>query len=294
MVPRVGLNAVQVPAGRMVEAAQMAEELGYESFWLGEHVVVPESIMSSFPGTARPFDLDSPFLEPLTTLAHVATATTTLRLGTSVLLLPARDLIFTARSIVTLDVLSGGRLEIGAGVGWMREGFEATGNDFRRRGARREEMVTALRCLFTEPRPEFHGEFFDLPRMGFEPKPAQPSGPRLHLAGATPKALSRAARRGDGWLGGSGVALEDMAGIIDTLTDHRRAAGRDGEPFEISVLQYRPLRRDDLEELGRLGVTRVIVTPWHSDPPVHPGRATSLEPIAEAAEQLGLVAPAPA
>jgi probable F420-dependent oxidoreductase len=288
MLPRVGLNFVQVPSVLAIEAAVMAERLGYESLWLGEHVVVPSSIESAFPGKAKPFDLDSPFLEPLVALSHVAAATTTIRLGTSVLLLPARDLIFTARALVTLDVLSGGRLEVGAGVGWMREGFEATGRDFRRRGARMEEMLSALRCLFTESRPEFHGEFFDFPPIGFAPKPVRPAGPRFHLAGVSAAALSRAARRGDGWLGGSGVPLADMPGIVATLRDGRRAAGRQDEPFEISLLHYGALDRERLEELSSLGVERVIVTPWHGDPPVHPGKATSLEPIEAMAQRLGL------
>jgi probable F420-dependent oxidoreductase len=284
--PAVGLNLVQFPAHLLAQAATTAESLGFESVWLGEHVAVPVQIESTYPGARRPFDIDSPFLEPLSALSHLAAVTSRIRLGTSVLLLPARDLIFTARAMITVDVLSGGRLEFGLGAGWMREGFEVAQRDFRRRGARMEEMVAALRRLSTEQRPEFHGEFVDFPPIGFEPKPPRPGGLRLHLGGGSDRAVRRAARWADGWLGGSGTTEDELPGLVARLRAERAAAGLADRPLELSLMRYEPLDAAGLRWLAGLGIARVVLAPWGRD--VHPGAATSVAGVAELGERIGL------
>jgi probable F420-dependent oxidoreductase len=284
-LPKIGLNLVQVPAARIVEAAVLAEQLGFESVWLGEHVAVPARIESPYPGRQRPFDIESPFLEPLITLAHLAAVTSRIRLGTSVIILPARDFIFTARALTTLDVLSGGRLEIGAGVGWMREGYEIAGRDFARRGLRMDEMLQALGRVFTDSRPEFHGRFIDFPEIGFEPKPVQPGGPRIHLGGSSERAILRTARFADGWLGGSGVPLAEVPDTLERLRDARCRLGRE-DPLEISLLRYEELDQTAVAAACAVGVHRVVLSPWGRD--VHPGGARSLDAIESMAHRVGL------
>ena len=131
--------------------AQQAEALGFDSIWVSDHIVVPHSAIPRFGEV---------FFEPFTTLAYVAGKTQRIRLGTSVIILPYRNPLFMAKALATLDVLSGGRLIVGAAVGWPAEEFEALGIPFRERGARSDEALQVMRALWTEAEPKFDGRFF--------------------------------------------------------------------------------------------------------------------------------------
>ena len=131
-------------------------------------------------------------------IGHLAAHTTTIRLGTWVYVLPLRHPFAAARSFATLDVLSGGRAEVGVGVGWLEGEFAAAGVDFASRGRRTDEALEVCRRLWSEPTVEHHGEFFSFPPVAFEPKPIQRPWPRLHVGGESPAALRRAARFGGG------------------------------------------------------------------------------------------------
>ncbi|MGH2351124.1 MAG: TIGR03619 family F420-dependent LLM class oxidoreductase, partial [Chloroflexota bacterium] len=146
------------------DAAQAAEALGYDAVWVSDHLVVPAQIASPYPysqdGTFR-LGPTAPYLEPLTVLTYLAGCTRRLRLGTHVLILPYRHPLVTAKVVATLDVLSGGRVDLGIGVGWMREEFEALGHQyFARRGAVTDEQLRVLQGLWAEDVPAFAGEFY--------------------------------------------------------------------------------------------------------------------------------------
>src|SRR5216110_2231169 len=201
---KIGVALFRLRPERMAAVARHAEGLGFESVWVPEHLVLPTRITSRYPyapdGVA-PFSPDAPHLDPLVLLTHVAAATARIRLGTSVYLLPLRHPLVTARLAMSLDVLSGGRLTLGVGVGWLAEEFQAAGIDFQTRAARTRECVRALRTLWTETEPEFHGRFFSFGPVRFESKPVQQPHPPIVFGGETEAALRRAAALGDGWYG---------------------------------------------------------------------------------------------
>lgn len=258
MIPKIGLNISPVRPEQAVAAAQLAERLGFESVWAGEIVVSPFERQSAYHNDKPPFRADSDFVEPFVLLAAIASATESIRLGTGVVVLPVRDPFLTARAIVTLDRLSGGRFELGAGVGWMRDQSDILRADFSQRGAVMEEFLDVLEQLFTEPRPEYHGRHFDFPPVGFEPKPS--SMPRLWLGGTSQAALSRAARRGDGYYGAAATPAA-AADLLARLRELRSDQNVDGT-FALSLIAMSAPSAADLEGYGGVGVERVVVTPW--------------------------------
>jgi probable F420-dependent oxidoreductase len=184
--------------------AQAAEELGFDSVWLSDHVVVPERISSSYPYSPEgrfPTAANQPYLDPLASLCYLAGITRRVRLGTHVLVLPYRHPLITAKLVSTLDNLSGGRVDLGIGVGWMREEFEALGApSYERRGAVSDEQVELLKKVWTEDVTDFQGEFYRFERLGAHPQPIQKPHPPFWVGGHTPPALRRTARLADGWL----------------------------------------------------------------------------------------------
>jgi probable F420-dependent oxidoreductase len=255
MTVDVGVNVVPLHPTALLEAGLLAEELGFESVWIGEHIIVPEAIESPYPHADRPpFGANTRFLEPIAALCSVAAVTSTIRLGTGVLVLPARDPFVTARSIVTADVLSGGRFELGVGVGWMRDEFRIMGMEFDNRVARMLEMIELFNELFTAEHPTFHGEFWKLPESGFEPKPIQKPRPPLLMGGISRAALRRTADHADGWIGPNLTAPEARE-FVDELV---RLRGNRA-PLRITV---QAAIDADLDEYSAAGVDRVIVVPW--------------------------------
>jgi probable F420-dependent oxidoreductase len=291
-LPKLGLMILPVVPTRLAEAAVLAEQVGYESIWLGEHVVAPRVFgTGNYPGDRVPFDPDSVFLEPFVALSHLAGITSRVRLGTSVAIFPVRNPFLTARAIATVDLLSGGRLDVGAGIGWMREEFEILGADFRTRGRRMDEFIEVLDRLFADEAPELDGEHYPFPPVGFMPKPVQRPRPKLHIAGLSDAALRRAARFGDGWLSGSGLRLEDAPARLSALREERERAGRGDAPFEVTLLALWPLAREQLEQAAAAGVDRFIVAPWGSrESPALPGAHDDVGAIERYAQGLGLSA----
>jgi probable F420-dependent oxidoreductase len=181
----------------ILEIALRAEESVFESVWVNDHVVLPDSIRSPYPFSpngASPADADTPYADPLTTLAFVAGATSRVRLGVSVLVLPYRHPLDTAKRAATLDLLSGGRLVLGVGVGWMREEFDALGVDFDSRVANFDEQLQILRAAWTQPRVAHQGTVFSFDPVGVAPRPSRPDGVELWLGGHAAGALRRACR----------------------------------------------------------------------------------------------------
>jgi len=262
---KIGVPLFRIRPEQAQAVARRAEALGFESVWTPEHLVFPVRIESRYPYAPDgipPITADTPILDPLMLLTHVAAATSTIRLGTNIYLIPLRHPLLTARTAVTLDVLSGGRLTLGVGIGWLEEEFQALGVDFRTRGARARECVRALRALWTEPEPEFYGRYFSFGPVKFEPKPVQKPCIPIVFGGETDKALESAAALGDGWYGVGHTP--ETAGIqVQKLRALLERAGRAGVPFEITASHKPPtLTRDDVKRYADAGVHRIAVLPW--------------------------------
>lgn len=240
-----------------------AEANGFESVWMPEHLVFPETIPPTYLYSESgypPVTADTPLFDAWVALAYIAHATETIRLATNVYILPLRHPIEVARSLVTLDRLSNGRVTLGAGVGWLEEEFDALGRGFHDRGKRADEMIPLLRRLWSEDVIEQHGEHFDFGPVKFQPKPRRGSIP-IEIGGVSAPALRRAGRLGDGWIETGSATLEEVREKLDTVLEHRRAAGREAEPFEVSVSGQFGRDVDGVRRCEDLGATRIIISP---------------------------------
>jgi probable F420-dependent oxidoreductase len=245
----------------MREHARVAEEAGFESLWIGEHVIVP---FGGVPSADRVnFRPNSRFVEPWVALSHLAAVTSNVRLGTCIAVLPMHQPVHLARAIATLDVLSNGRVSVGAGVGMIEAEYQAVGEDFHTRGARLDEMIQVMDVLYQEAQPEFHGRFYEFPPSGFEPKPVQKPRPPLLIGGYGQAALRRCVEIGDGWFGGS-QAPSQTAEIVASLQRRRADAGR--PQLEITLLTGwgQGYDSDLVKAYEAAGVDRLMVTPWTS------------------------------
>jgi probable F420-dependent oxidoreductase len=230
----VGVGAMADPGAGPV--ARLAEELGYSSLWTGEHMVVPRDRPDYFPRAHT-----WAFADPVVHLAFLAAHTTSIGLGTGVLILPQRHPVQLAKELATLDVLSRGRLVAGLGVGHLQVELRAIGVPARGRGERAEEYLSAMRALWSMPAPEFHGRYVDFAGVDAYPRPVRPHGPPLVLGGSSRAALERAARHGDGWYGW-GLDPEQTRLAIRTIRQAAEAAHRDLTGFSAYVT---PLVRMD-------------------------------------------------
>jgi probable F420-dependent oxidoreductase len=243
--------------------ARAAEAAGFESIWTVEHVVVPAGYESTYPydpSGRMPGPEDSDIPDPLMWLAFLASATTTLRLGTGVLILPQRNPVVLAKELATLDHLSGGRLLLGIGSGWLEEEFDAIGVPFSERGRRTDEAVAALRALWGQDQASYDGEFTSFRDCIVRPRPVDGTVP-VHVGGHTPVAARRAGRLGDGFFPASGdheLLAELFAIVRATAEEH----GRDPEGIEMTTGGGGAVgsgAQAEVEALSELGVDRVVV-----------------------------------
>jgi probable F420-dependent oxidoreductase len=227
-----------------------------------EHLVFPAEIAGSpYPGAEHPpVSAHTPVHDAFAWLCAIAARTTRIRLGTNVYLLGIRHPFVAARSVATLDAVSGGRAEVGIGAGWLRAEWEAAGLDPRTRGRRLDEALGVCKRLWTERTTSHRGEFYSFAPVAFEPKPVQRPWPRIHVGGESDAALFRAAHHGDGWIG-MAHTRESIAGPLAKLRDARERLERGHEPFDVTVMGGVETR-GDLERWGEAGATRVIVAPW--------------------------------
>lgn len=224
----------------VVALGQGAEERGFCSLWLGEHVVLFDDYASPYPYAddhRLPLPAASGLLEPFTTLGYLAATTNRVRLGTGVCLVPQRNPVYTAKVVATLDYLSGGRFDFGVGVGWLEEEFDALGVTFARRGARAREYLEVMRRLWCDPVASFSGEFYELPACRQDPKPAQQPHPPIHFGGESDAALARVADLGQGWFGFN-RSPQQAAADIARLRSRLEARGRDLDEIEITICPY--------------------------------------------------------
>jgi probable F420-dependent oxidoreductase len=219
----------------LTRLAKRAEEVGFEGVFTGDHLFFPERIEARYPYSedgAPPFDAATPFPDAWCAISAMAAVTERLRFTVAIYILPVRSPLEVAKACATTSVLSGGRVALGAGAGWMKEEFDVAGVDFRRRGSRMEESIDVLRKLWSGEVVEHHGVHFDFPRLSISPAPAAPIP--VYVGGGSPRALQRAATLGDGWIGAGNEAREAEK-ILDELARLRREAGRGDEPFECIV-----------------------------------------------------------
>jgi probable F420-dependent oxidoreductase len=254
--PSLGLFALNQHAGGEVleRVGPLAEELGYDSVWTGEHVVVPDPRVP--PSPMEPLD---PILDPVVALAFLAARTSRIRLATGIIVLPQRNPLVLAKQLASLDAVSGGRVVFGMGVGYLEPEMTAIGVAMERRGARAVEYLAAMRALWEQEQPAFDGEFVRFSGVNAHPRPAQRPLPVV-MAGHSPAAHRRAARHADGWYGFF-MRPEETAEQLEGLRRALAEEGRDISDFEVTVT---PRGRTDAESVGafgEMGVNRLVLLP---------------------------------
>ncbi len=223
----------------LIEFSTAVDDLGFNSGWASDHVCWPAELVSQYPYSddgSFPAPPKTGWLDPIGTLQFVAAVTQNLRLGFSVLILPYRPPVETAKRLVTIDVLSGGRLILGVGVGWMREEAEVLGMPWDRRGKRSDEQLEVFRTLFSEDDPSYDGEFYSFPSVGFEPKPVQRPVP-VWVGGNSAAAYRRVAQFGHGFHAAF-ETLDDVASGWAAVGEQCDAAGRDLSEITLSLRYY--------------------------------------------------------
>ncbi len=253
--------------GALGDVARRAEELGYHSVFVADHVVVPRHLASRYPYTRDggfPYDPDLAWLDPMVALGFLAGQTRRIRIGTSITVVPMRNPVITAKQISSADHLSGGRIIFGAGVGWMEEEFTLLGASFHDRGRRMDEYLRLMKALWTEDNPAFAGEYFQVRECGFSPKPAQKPHVPVWVGGESAAALRRAARLGDGWHSAA-TSLAELPGKLRVLRAALAEAGRTEAGFTISVSPTDRLTRDVIRQLADHGVHHVLAPVFSLD-----------------------------
>ncbi len=262
---KVGLafgSSIAIEGDESIELCRVAEDCGFESVWGGEHVILPDTITSKYPYTEDgkiPAEPDTPIPDPLIWLAYIAAAAPTLRLGTCILIVPQRNPLVLAKELATLDRLSAGRVELGLGVGWLKEDFEALGVPWERRGARNDEYIDAMRALWAGPHAEYHGEFVDFGPANCSPRPVNGTIPII-VGGDSEAALKRAIRIADGYFPGEGDA-DELGKLLDRLRQKAEANERDPASIEISAIFGAQMMdpANGVEQMAKVGVDRIMV-----------------------------------
>ncbi len=270
--------------------AEGAEQRSIATIWVGEHVVLFSEYESRYPYAADgriPAPPGSGLLDPMVTLTYLAARTSTVRLGTAMLLLPQRNPVYVAKEVATLDWLSGGRVDLGVGVGWLKEEFDALNTPWERRGRRTDEYLEVLRTLWTDDVSAFKGETYDLPPCEMFPKPLQDPYPPIHIGGETPgrPPPRRAAQPGLAHLQPQSRAAGRGAGRARPSPGGRRPQPRRAAHHGVPVLQ--PLTPDDVERYAEAGADAVAALFFAFTPDDVARAFDDLEACREVAAQVG-------
>lgn len=240
-----------------VKVAQAAEAAGFESVWTGGHIVLPDPALPSFPLATT-----TPMLDTTVALTWIAAHTKRVRLGSGIIVLPLRNPVLLAKELASVDVVSGGRLIVGVGAGWMAPEFEALGVPMEERGARMDDALRAMRALWTSEHPEYQGKFSSFSKVAAYPQPVQRPMPPIVIGGDSPPALRRAVTMGNGWYGFA-LMPEQAKQHVEAL---RRAVEQHGRPaelgeLEISVTPVGRFDRGSVEAYAAAGVDRLVLLP---------------------------------
>jgi probable F420-dependent oxidoreductase len=258
-----------LPVDQGLALARAADDQGYAGVYVSDHIFFPRQRTSRYmystsedgaPGFGDHWDPDTHWPDPICFITAMAAVTTRLRFTTGVYVAPARDLITVAKQVGTAAVLSGGRVGLGVGVGWSKEEFDATGQDFTTRGRRLDDMIPALRALWAGGWVEYHGPCYDVPAVRMEPSPAE-SVP-IYGGGHSAPAFRRAATLCDGWIAAGAYQPDEARAHLEHLDEARRRAGRHEEPFAVFLSLW---ARPDLDLYRRFeeeyGVTDFLCAP---------------------------------
>lgn len=261
---KIGLIPANIgsPTGElMIGMAKLAEQVGFESIWTFEHVIIPIDYESKYPYSAdgkMGVDPDANFVDPLIALSAIAAATKTIRLGTGVNILSQANPLYVAKQAASLDFVSGGRFELGVGIGWLREEFKACGTPFERRGARFDDYVQAMRKVWSGDVVEHQSEFLDWTGFKSNPTPVQDPFPVV-IGGTKGKAFERVARYGNGWFAPTASPAQ-LEPLLSQLDEACSAASRDRSEIEVTAMWFpNPEDLSDVERYAALGVGRLVV-----------------------------------
>ena len=236
----------------IIRYAQRAEALGFESLWTGDHLILPTAGTTQYPYTADgsfPLASTENFLEPFTLLAYVAAVTKTIKIGTTVIILPYRNPIEQAKMLACLDVLSGGRLICGVGVGWLEKEFDVLRASYKDRGPVSDEYIQIFKALWTEDEPAFDGRFYSFDGITFHPKPLQKPHPPIWVGGHSKAAIRRAVRLGDAWHP-TRQTREYVGEHLPYLREEAKRIGRD--PRTVTISLKRSLQFTDIGLSGQV------------------------------------------
>ncbi len=242
-------------------AALAAERLGFSTLWAPEHVVLVEQYASRYPYSSGelPGPPNAPISDPFPTLAYVAACTSRIRLATGICIVPEHNPLVLAKTIATVDRLSGGRFILGVGIGWLAEEFQALGIPFERRAQRTREYIEVMRKLWTEDRSSHNGEFVNFNNVFSYPKPANTKGVPVWFGGESGPALRRVAEYGDGWFGFK-LTPQEAAAKIKRIEELIKACGRQRSDVYFAVSPYtNTIKPDDLKRYRDAGAEEIAL-----------------------------------
>ncbi|MEC8060262.1 MAG: LLM class F420-dependent oxidoreductase, partial [Pseudomonadota bacterium] len=248
-------------AGFIKDAVQLVEAKGVHGIWVPEHVLFFPEYASTYPYSDNGRIPGNPegILDPFTALTFIAAHTQRVRLGTGICLVPQRQPVYTAKMVADVDYLSGGRVDFGVGIGWLKEEFENLGMDFATRAARTEEYILAMRALWSEGISEFSGQTVSLQPCHFNPKPVQKPYPPIYFGGESDPALRRVARLGDGWYGFD-LDPEQLQEKLVSLDAALAATGRSRQDIDLIIGPNRhPVNADTVAAYAAAGVDQLVV-----------------------------------
>lgn len=248
--------------------AQAAEEAGFDSIWIGEHVVFLDEYKSRYPYAEDgrlSLPPDAGMLELFTTLTYLAAVTDRIRLGTAVCLVPQRNPVYTAKAVTTADWLSGGRIDFGIGIGWLREEFEVLDAPFSDRADRTRDYVRVMHACWRDELSAYDGDHYHLPPCRMYPKPVQTPNPPVYFGGETDAALQRVAALGDGWCGFN-HRPESAAASVQRLEGFLADAGRSRADVDVTIGTYiQPVQASDLPAYRDAGADQLVLTGFAFD-----------------------------
>jgi probable F420-dependent oxidoreductase len=253
----------------LTACARAAEEAGFDSIWAGEHVVFLDEYASSYPYAddgRLALPPESGMLDLFTTLTYLAAVTEHIRLGTAVCLVPQRNPVYTAKEVSTLDWLSGGRVDFGIGIGWLREEFDVLHEPFDERVPRTREYLAVMRSLWCDEVSSHDGEYYALPPCRMQPKPVQQPHPPIYFGGESDAALRRVAELGDGWHGFNHLP-ESAGASVQRLEQALEAVGRKRADVDVTIGAYlQPVEPAHLTAYRDAGVDQLVLTAFGFDP----------------------------
>ena len=258
---KIGVNtSVNSDSYDVAALAKRAEELGFESFFLPEHTIMPVNVNTRYHGSddgSIP-DYMTYMADPLVALSRASAVTSEIKLGTGVLLVPEHNPILLAKEIATLDHFSGGRFLFGIGSGWLREETEIMGGDFDHRWTQTKDAILAMKELWTKEEAEYNGKYYSFPPVRCNPKPASKPHPPVILGGFAKNVFKRVVDYGDGWMP-TRVTPDDIRRGRATIDELAEAAGRDPESIEITVFGLTADEPERIKEFEDTGAVRAIV-----------------------------------